>query len=390
MTGRLYYSDSYLTEFTASVTSVDGPRVYLDRTALYPTSGGQAHDRGKLDGLEVVDVVDEGSRIAHVLTTPAPFHVGTELSGTVDWPRRFDHMQQHTGQHLLSALFEELCGHKTESVHFGDTSSTLDLDAPTLSLDRALLVERRANEVVLENRPVTVSFEDSSTAAGLRKPPDRSGELRIVAIEGLDRSACGGTHVQASCEIGPVMVRRVEKVQKGWRVEFLCGWRALDRSRSDQLLLSQMARVMTAAIDELPTLLVSRADELRDADRERRRLSESLSRYRARELYDAISSDGSGVRKLVDRASPMDELRLLAQATSRLPKAVFVGAGLTPPAVVYAASEDSGIDAAAVLRQTLAPHGGRGGGSPRVAQGTVGDAAAVDTVVAALLRHEGA
>ena len=370
------------------MTSVDGHRVYLDRTALYPTSGGQPHDLGKLNDLEVLDVVDEASQIAHVLAVPAPFRVGSDVTGMVDWTRRFDHMQQHTGQHLLSALFEELGGHKTESVHFSATSSTLDLDSPTLSLERALQVERRANEVVLESRPVTVTFLDPATAAGLRTPSERMGELRVVSIDGLDRSACGGTHVRSTHEIGPVVIRRVEKARKGCRVEFLCGWRALDRSRVDRQLLTQMAGVMTAAIDELPSLVESRAEELRTGERERRRLSELLSRYRARELYDATSADGAGVRHLVDRESSMEELRVLAQEISRLPKALFVGARSSPPAVILAASDDSGVDAAAVLKEVLAPHGGRGGGSPRVAQGTVADAASLDAVVSALLRPE--
>ena len=229
MTERLYYTDARLTEFTARVVEVAGDRVYLDRTAFYPTSGGQLFDVGTLGDARVVDVVDEKERIAHVLEKPARFSPNDELTARVDWTRRFDHMQQHTGQHLLSAVFEELFGHKTVSVHFGDESSTLDLDAASLSKDRALKAERRANEVVFENRPVTVTFEDAASAAGLRKEVDRTGDLRIVEIEGLDRSACGGTHVRGTGEIGPVVVRRIEKYKQSTRVEFLCGWRALAR-----------------------------------------------------------------------------------------------------------------------------------------------------------------
>jgi Predicted metal-dependent hydrolases related to alanyl-tRNA synthetase HxxxH domain len=133
VTQRLYYHDSYLAEFTAKVTAVEGERVYLDRTAFYPTSGGQPHDLGELGGTKVVDVVDEQHRIAHVLSAPPALTPGTEVACRVDWARRFDLMQQHTGQHLLSAVFEELFGHKTVSVHFGDAYSTLDLDAESLS-----------------------------------------------------------------------------------------------------------------------------------------------------------------------------------------------------------------------------------------------------------------
>src|SRR5471032_1837723 len=148
MTERLYYTDARLTEFTARVVEVAGDRVYLDRTAFYPTSGGQLFDIGTLGDARVVDVVDEKERIAHVLEKPPSFSPNDELKAHVDWTRRFDHMQQHTGQHLLSAVFEELFGHKTVSVHFGDESSTLDLDTDSVSKDRALKAEKRANEIV--------------------------------------------------------------------------------------------------------------------------------------------------------------------------------------------------------------------------------------------------
>jgi alanyl-tRNA synthetase len=385
VTERLYYTDSYLADFSAKVVAVEGEKVYLDRTAFYPTSGGQPHDLGELGGAGVVDVVDEEDRVAHVLGTPATFAPGAEVSGYVDRARRFDFMQQHTGQHLLSAVFEDLFGHKTVSVHFGDVYSTLDLDTESLPGERAARAEQRANAVVFENRAVTPATEDAAHAAGLRKPPDRAGPIRVVTIEGIDRSACGGTHVRVTGEIGPVMVRRVEKYKKLSRVEFLCGARALARARADFEALSAMAATMTAAIDELPALVAKQAAGLRAADAERRKLADEVARYRARDRYDAAVPDADGVRRIVERAAPFDELRALAQAMAALPKAVFVGAAASPPAVVLAASEDSGVNAGAALKAALAAHGGRGGGSPRVAQGTAGDAAALEAIVAALL-----
>ena len=171
MTLRLYYTDSYLRDFDAAVVdrAEGGRRVYLDRTAFYPTSGGQPHDTGTLGDATVVDVVDEGDRIAHVLADRLD---AAAVHGAVDWPRRFDHMQQHTGQHLLSAVLHELCGHATIAVHFGRESSTLDLDAPALEHARLVEVEARANEIVTENRPVEVSFEE---AVGGRRSPEGLG-----------------------------------------------------------------------------------------------------------------------------------------------------------------------------------------------------------------------
>ena len=158
MTLRLYYTDAYLRDFDADIVerADDGRRIYLDRTAFYPTSGGQLFDTGSLDGIAVVDVVDEGERVAHLLTGPL---TGDRARGAVDWDRRFDHMQQHSGQHLLSAVVHQLFGHATLSVHFGRETSTLDLDAPAIDHARLVEAESRANRLVVENRPVVVSFE---------------------------------------------------------------------------------------------------------------------------------------------------------------------------------------------------------------------------------------
>jgi alanyl-tRNA synthetase len=385
VTDRLYYTDSYLADFIASVIAVDGLRVYLDRSAFYPTSGGQPHDTGQLDGLRVVDVIDEEPRVAHLLASPAPFSPEAVVHGVVDWRRRFDHMQQHTGQHLLSAVFEELFHYPTVSVHFGDTSSTLDLDTESLTPEEVIGAERRANRAVLENRSVTVSFEDAATVIGLRKPPDREGEIRLVTIDGLDLSACGGTHVRSTGEIGPVMIRRIERVRKQCRVEFLCGWRALARSRADFDALTRMATTMSAGIDDLHALVESQAESLRAAESERRKQADAMARYRAHELHAGATADASGVRRIVDRSSPIEELRAIAQALSRLPRTVFVGATQSPGAVVFAVSADMGINAGAVLKSALAAHGGRGGGAPQVAQGTVADAAALEAIVSELL-----
>jgi alanyl-tRNA synthetase len=381
MTKRLYYTDSRLTELTARVVDVAGNRVYLDRTLFYPTSGGQLFDTGRLGDVRVVDVVDEKERIAHVLEQAPRFAAGDEIRGQVDWPRRFDHMQQHTGQHLLSAVFEELFGHKTVSVHFGDESSTLDLDVGSLSKESALRAERRANEIVFENRPVTVAFEDAASATGLRKAVDRTGEIRIVEIAAIDRSACGGTHVGGTGEIGAVVVRRIEKYKQATRVEFLCGWRALARARADFEALSTIAGSLTAAIDEVPALIAAQAARLREAETDARKRGEELVKYQARERYDATPPDANGVRRITETAAAMDPLRAMAQAVSALPKAIYVGSVAAPPGIVFAASADSGVSAGELLKSALNANGGRGGGSPRVAQGTVADAAALQRVV---------
>jgi alanyl-tRNA synthetase len=384
LTERIYYTDAYAARFEGRVVDRrdDGRRVYLDRTAFYPTSGGQPHDLGRLGGIAVVDVVDEGDRIAHVLGDRLD---ATAVAGEVDWERRFDHMQQHTGQHLLSAVLADLFGFATVSVHFGAVTSTLDLDTPALEAPQVSATELRANAVVWEQRPVEVTFEDAAQARGLRKPTDKAGEIRIVTIRDLDRSACGGTHVRSTAEVGPVLIRGVERVRKTIRLEFVCGGRALRAARAEHLLLGRLAAQWSAAPDELPVILESHRAELKAAGAARREAEENLAQYRARELYDAITPGASGVRWAVIQDAPtLESARALAQAFITRPRAVLVAAVASPPGVLMAASADSGLDAGARLKAELGAAGGRGGGSPRLAQGTVPDADALARVVTAL------
>jgi len=385
MTQRLYYDDAYLRAFDARVSEVsaDGLRVYLDRTAFYPTSGGQPHDTGELAGARVVDVVDEGERIAHVLAQPVSLTPGARVAGRIDWERRFDHMQQHTGQHLLSAVFVELFGLETVSVHFGAESSTLDLAAGALSPEQLEAAEARANALVWENRAVTVSYEHAAEAAGLRKRPEREGPLRIVSIDGVDRSACGGTHVRGTAEIGPVLIRGVERVRGNARITFVCGGRALCCARDDHALLTRLALDLSARPEEVPTLVAGLRERERELRAALRRAEEELAGFRARALYDRTSPDEDGVRRAVERyaAGGLEELRALAHAFITLPKAVLVAAVDEPPALLFAASEDSGINAGAALKAALAEVGGRGGGSARIAQGSAPDRASLEQVI---------
>lgn len=385
MTHRLYYTDSYLKAFDASVVerADNGRRVYLDRTAFYPTSGGQPFDTGRLGGVEVTDVVDEGERVAHFLAGPLP---EGPAFGQVDWPRRFDHMQQHTGQHLLSAVLTDLLGYQTIGVHFGRETSTLDLESGTLTQDQVSRAEERANEVVVENRPVEVTFEEAESAPGLRKPSDRGGTLRVVTIRDIDRSACGGTHVRATGEIGLISIRKIERVRKAMRLEFLCGGRAVRQARADQRLLSQLAAEFSSAAEDLPRLIQSQREELREGQSARRELQASLDVCRARELYGAATPDATGIRRAVvrDSGEPLESLRGLAQAFASLPMAIFVGGVASPPAIVLAASPDTRVDAAEVLKGLLAAVGGRGGGSGALAQGVLPGRSQLETVIASL------
>lgn len=385
MTVRLYYDDAYRTRFEARVVARadDGRRLYLDQTAFYPTSGGQPNDLGTLAGVPVTDVVDEGERVAHVVAAPVE---GDVVGGVVDWPRRWDHMQQHTGQHLLSAVCADHFGWATLSVHFGAEASTLDVATGAILPATLAELERLANAAVTDNRIVTVGFEDATTATGLRKASDRTGSLRIVTIEGVDRSACGGTHVRATGEIGPILLRRVEKVREAMRIEFVCGGRAVARVRADYDILARLGGALSCSIDELATIVPAQGEQLRQLQHERKRLDDELGAWRARDRHAAAVPGADGNRRHLERQAQgkVDACRAYALAFASLPKAVFVAAVASPPAILVAASDDSGVDAGRVLKEALAAVGGRGGGGPRLAQGTVSDAAALEHVISTL------
>ena len=372
-TQRLYYDDACLVGFHARIVDrgCDPCEIYLDRTAFYPTSGGQPYDTGTIAGVPVIDVVDQEDRILHRVARPVNQH---EAECRIDWPRRFDHMQQHSGQHLLSAVFAEVCGAPTISFHLGSEASTIDLDVPSLTPDQIRTVEARANEVVFENRPISVSYEDAAGAAGLRKPSERAGPLRIVTIRDLDRSACGGTHVGATGEIGPIFLRKTEKIRGSIRAEFLCGGRAVRRARADADALEACARVFSCAPDEAPALVGAAQAKLVETEKARARLARELAQIRGRALYHDTAPDASGVRCLVRRIAvgPISEdLRAEAQSFTSLPKAVFVALVEDPPSALLAASEDSGVHAGNSLKQALNAVRGRGGGNAQLAQGSV-------------------
>jgi len=388
MTERIYYRDAYVRSFEATVIEAQGNKVYLDRTAFYPTSGGQPFDRGMLGGLVIEDVVDEGERIAHVVA--GELACGP-VTGKIDWPRRFDFMQQHTGQHLLSAVFAEQFHLVTVSVHFGDEAATIELATPSLQLEQlsAEQLERaqeRANEVVFENRAVAVAFEHASEAEGLRKASEREGELRIVTIGDFDRSACGGTHVRSTAEIGPIMIRRTEKIRGNTRVEFLCGMRAIRRARADFEAVSGVARAFSAAIDEVPGLVTTALERVLELDKSRKKIAIELARLQGRELYHATEPDGGGVRRVKVTEPITEDVRTRAQAFTSLPKAVFIAVWENPPTLLVAASKDSGVNAGDLVKNAVTAQGGRGGGSATMAQGSVPDRDALQRAVSAVER----
>jgi alanyl-tRNA synthetase len=395
---RLYYADSFLQSFPAVVADVrevsraDGESVWqiaLDRTAFYPTSGGQPFDTGLLRAvspggasLEIpIDSVeeDEAGQVWHFVRKPLA--VGAKVEGHIDWQRRLDHMQQHTGQHLLSAVFLRELHAPTVSFHLGESVSTIDLSGGPFAAHSLERIELLANEIIAEDRPISVRYAsraeaESMLAAGeLRKLPERSGDIRLVEIESIDRNACGGTHLRSTGQIGGLLLRGTEKVSRGIRVSFVCGLRAVRAARADAAILSQLSSALSAAAPDIPAAVERLRSDSKSTVKERQRLREELADYHASRL--AVEVHIENRLRIVDRVwkdRDPEYCRLLAsRLTSAAPSTVvlFSAEGSDPVSIVLARSLDFNFDCGRLLKDALAQLGLRGGGSADFAQGEI-------------------
>lgn len=402
MTDRLYYHDSFLYDFDARV--LESPEregkhaVVLDRTAFYPTSGGQVHDTGKLvleDKREVpvVEVADEDeSRIFHFTAEPLP--AGIMVRGHVDADRRRDHMQQHSGQHVLSAAFVRLFNMPTVSFHMGAESCTIDLETPGLSAGQVEQAERLANQIVLEDRPVTSRFVslDQARELGVRKlPPKQTGDLRLISIADFDLTACGGTHVRSTGQIGAILLRKIEKVKQGVRVEFVCGMRAVATARKDYSTLTEAAGIYSAHIHDLPQQVRKSLEESKTAGKTQLKLLEELAELHAERLLP----QATGSPRLVTAVFPERDavfIKLLAQklTAGKTDVIALLAAGAGQPALVFAQSPGQKHNMGHLLKDAMAQLGGRGGGTADMAQGGLPAGAADPAQIEKILRDAAA
>ena len=376
MTTRIYYTEPFRDTFDATVTSCDTRdgriEATLDRTAFYPTSGGQPFDTGTLDDIRVLEVEDrDGDEVIHVLERPVA--VGASVKCAISWTRRFDHMQQHTGQHVLSAACDRLCDARTESFHLGSAAATIDLGRE-LSAREIEAVEAEANRIVWENRSVTIRFVSPEEAASLplRKEPARTGLLRLIDIADFDLSACGGTHVARTGAIGIIAISGWEKFRGGTRLEFLCGGRALHRFRDWRTVLSTMTRSLSVTPGDLPATIERLQADAKTTQRTLRSVQEQLAAHEGRALV-ARGEALAGRVVIVEALEGWDApglKNLAAAATAAEPTAVVALFSRTSPAVVVVArGSAASIDAGGVLKSLVATFGGKGGGKPELAQG---------------------
>lgn len=375
VTERLYYPDSYLTEFEARV--VQGEQVgkffevSLDRTAFYPTSGGQPHDLGTIEGHPVVEVVDgPGGSIIHRLEHHLPV---TRVHCQVQWTRRFDHMQQHTGQHILSQAFIRVASLATVGFHLSAEYSTIDLDAAEVDMQVVRAAEDLANAVVFRNRSVTSRLvaPDEAVSLNLRKPSQRKGILRVVTIEEFDVSACGGTHVRQTGEIGGIFINRVERVNRRTRVEFVCGQRSLDSYRRRSGDLDRIARGLSVAPQDAPDRVEKQSQEIKTIRKRLKTKDEWLAELLAHQLFDQASSkEGTRIVKHQFEGEERSFLTLLAHRLLALgPCWVLLGNRGEQAQLLMARSESLGGDLRPVMKECSLMISGRGGGSPALVQG---------------------
>ena len=398
MSDRLYYADPSLASFDAHVSDIRELshthgrslwQIALDRSAFYPTSGGQPHDTGVLTAtssggalLEAPILAveeDEQGEVWH--TTPKPLLAGTLVRGYVDWSRRRDHMQQHSGQHLLSAVVYRQLGAATLSFHLGEMTSTIDLAREAISPEELERVEDAVNEIIAENRPVTmrtiprVEAEMLLAAGTLHKLPDREGDIRLIEIDEIDVNACGGTHVEATGQIGGLLIRGTERMRQGVRVEFVCGIRAIVTARQDLITLTRTAAALSVGRIDVGDAVDRLLAEGKAANKGRQKLTEELAGYQASSLLLEVSSQpGQKVLRQIFADRDAGYLKLLASRmiTSAPKTCVLLASTQEEPArVIVAASSDAGIDCGTLLREALAAYGLRGGGSPSMAQGQI-------------------
>jgi alanyl-tRNA synthetase len=388
MTERLYYHDSHLAQFDARVLNVadEGAgrfSVTLDRTAFYPTGGGQPCDTGTLGAARVLECVDEEEAgiVRHIIEG-APPEVGAQVAGQIDWARRLDHLQQHTGQHILSQAFVQLFDAPTRAFRMLERVSEIDVDLRDPSSERIEQAIELANRIVWEDRPVNIRHASAEEAAALplRKDSARTGDLRIIEIENFDLSPCGGTHAARTGEVGILAMRSWERAKGLTRIEFLAGGRVLADYRRANHTARSVAALFSAGRDDASELAARALEENKSMSRRLRTLEEVAARVEADELIataQSVGGDERGTRQIVTRAfadRDAESLKRLALSIIARPGHNIALLGSRDQEgraarLVFARAPEAHGDMNALMREACALLEGRGGGRPNLAQG---------------------
>jgi alanyl-tRNA synthetase len=369
-TKRLYFENPYRVEFEARVLEKvnweQKPAVILDQTCFYPESGGQPCDKGIIDGIEVIKVVEDEERIIHLVAEDIP---ARKVNGKIDWQTRFDHMQQHSGQHILSQSFHELLDANTLAFHMGEAVSTLEMDLRKISEEEIENIERRANEVVFEDREIKCYFvsEEKIEAVPLRRPPKKKGLIRVVEVSDFDFSACGGTHVRRTGEVGLVKILTSERIRNNIRFEFICGRRALEDYLRKNRILRELSTRFTVNEGQILSSVEKLSSDLKSQKRKRKKLQEEIALYEAQEIIQ--EAKGRIIKEVFDDKTP-EEARFLVLSIIR--KGDFVVLfGLKREErghLILACSESLNLDMREIIPLVSPLIKGKGGGSPSLVE----------------------
>ena len=395
MTERLYYTDAYSQEFSSTVAErllwKGNPAVRLESTCFYPESGGQPADRGHLNGTAVVAVVERGDDIIHVLEDDR-FREHDQVEGQIDWNRRFDHMQQHTGQHILSQAFLRELNANTESFHLSGTSSTIDLSFESLTREELYRAEDSANQIVFQDRKVRIHFVDPSDQQDLplRNTSERSGRIRVIEIEDFDFSSCGGTHCNRTGEVGPIKILRWERVRKKVRVEFVCGWRAFRDYRWKNRAVYRLSRMYSASGSDVVSAVEKQIERERELRQQVKVLENRLLKLEASQLMDNCLTQGS--TRIVVKIWQERDIKGLNRAATLILESgedwiILLGTRSPKPALLFARSQGlEKHDMRDWVSQTAHLINGRGGGTPDRAQAGGNQSEGLDDAIAEALK----
>lgn len=373
-TQKLYYFDSYLTEFQANIIEIlpyqDKYAIIMDKTYFYPESGGQPSDIGTINSVSISYVIEQENKILHIADNK--LELGP-VSCKIDWDKRFYSMQQHSGQHILSACFYKLYQGETSSFHIGKDTVTIEIDIESFNADMAELVEEMANSMIYNNHIISTDIVDKEklTLLPLRKQPKVTSNIRIVDIEGCDCSPCGGTHVKATGEIGIIKIKRWEKLKNSHKFEFICGIRALKDYRYKNTLVNKLGAYLSASEQDVEKAFLKFTEDYKGLQKQVSQFRNELVTYDAHSLMEqSIDIGGLKVISKILENRDFNEIKLIAQIIVSNPsKIALLATSNEGSQLIFTRSDDAEINMNNLLKSILPIINGKGGGSSKAAQG---------------------